>query len=267
MLPLSIQISSSKMIPIQDIHYIYEIARCMKCSMYVLLRGTLYGFPNDCCCIHEFKLPFVPNTDLIFYDIDKNIKDVMEKYNEFFIPEKFPWIALPSYYWDMYINGDIEGNYNNGDDKIILIDKTTLMPIDQIALRRYRQQDDFNTMNMMEQLEGYFYRTQRLYDPIIFHNMENHPIIRKIYDNRANIGRQLLHLESSTINVAMYLYKGLFSLNKLDSLDIEVRMDSEYTNTFMATFTTTRKKNPIKLNNYSIPEFKERIHTMFMNLI
>ena len=83
---LQIQTSSSDMIPITDMRYIFDLARCSKCQMFILSKATnkLYGASDDCCSIHEIDVPFLVNTDLMFR-VDPETKAIIDKYDTFFI--------------------------------------------------------------------------------------------------------------------------------------------------------------------------------------
>ena len=124
MMQLNIQTSSSEMVPISDFQYLCDLAKCSKCQMFTVLRSTnkLYGANDDCCCIHEVDIPFLVNTDLMFR-LDCIDKDLLTQYKNFFIPEKFNWVILPDYYWDMYIGGDLISEYSYTDDQYIILDK------------------------------------------------------------------------------------------------------------------------------------------------
>lgn len=265
MLQLQFQTSSSNMIPITDFKYIYELARCSKCTAFVLLKSTnaLYGFDGDCCCIHEIQVPFQVNTDLIFRT-DTIAKDLINRYDNFFIPDKFNWVILPEYYWPMYAGGDIETVFSDGI--YILIDKTTKQPIEQFHMYKALPNNDFMYITLISQLTNFFLRVQTLNPiPETFGGMQDDPIIRKIYDGKAVMGRSLVHLKNDNMDVAFYLYKGLFTLNKADILNIDIRFDMLDSNTFMASFRPIKKRNPMSRDDYGVP-FQEVIHCMFVNI-
>lgn len=265
MLQLQFLTSSSNIFLIRDFKYIYELARCSKCTAFVVLRdtNTLYGFDGDCCCIHEIHIPFQVNTDLIFR-VDNIPKDIINQYENFFIPEKFNWVILPDYYWSMYAGGDIETVFTDGI--YILIDKNTKQPIEQFHMYKALPNNDFMYMTLMQQLDNFFFRSQTINPvPEIFNEVQDDPVIRKIYDGKAIMGRSLVHLKNDRIDIAFYLYKGLFTLNKADILNIEIRFDLLNTSIFMASFRPIKKRNPMTRNDYGVP-FQEVIHCMFVNI-
>lgn len=269
MIALQIQTSSSELIPISDFRYIYELARCSKCQMFILLKSTnkLYGASDECCCIHEISIPFQVNTDLMF-KIGCIPKGFMDKYGEdsFFVPDNFNWTILPSYYFEMYKSGDIYSEYSFEELRYILKDKCTKQPIDQIPMSDLRMNVDFAFQTMMVQLEGFLNRTRYLTNPIQFTGLQDHPIIRKVYDNKTSAGSSIVPLEYNGDKIVLSFYKGMFSLNKGDSLDLDIRFDSMNRNLFMATFKPLKKKNPMsafKMYNY---HYNEVIHCMFRNL-
>ena len=265
MIQMHFQTSSTSLIPITDFHYIYELARCAKCPNYILLKSTntLYGFSTDCSCIHEIYVPFQVNTDLTF-GFESVKKEILD--NEgFFIPDKFCWFILPNKYWNMYINDQIKCEFDLGLDRYDLYD-TNGQQIECIPMSPYRIEINFTYQKMIQQLEGFMNKLYYLDNPIIFQNMQDNEIIRYIYDNKISIGRSLLKLNSSNINVALYIYKSMFTLAKSDTLDIEIRFDKFQSNLFMATFKPHKKRNPIAIHNpYGVP-FNEKIHCMYVNI-
>lgn len=267
MLRLSLLTSSSEMVSISDFHYLYDLARCSKCQMFTLVRATnkLYGASDDCCCIHEIDVPFLVNTDLMFR-IDTVDKDLLDNTKSFFIPDKFNWVILPDIYWDMYIGGDLVSEYSYELDQYIIIDKTTHQPIQQIQMYKYRPCSDFGRITFNEQLEGLFQRMQTVSNPITFVGIHDHPIIRKAFDSKAAMGRFLCRMTNEYTDIAFYFYKGLFSLAKADTLDLDVRFDIFRNTEFMAIFKPKKKKNPLLFNTYGVA-FQERIYCMFQNII
>lgn len=268
MLQLQIQTSTSKMIPISDLRYLYELARCSKCTMFILLKSTnkLYGTTEDCTSIHEIDIPYLVNTDLMFRLDQFDSTKIYQDESEYFIPNEFNWVILPSYYWDMYISGDIESCYDPNLDQYVLYDKTIKQPIqDQIQMYKYRDSSDFVRFDFMKQLEGFLLRKRTLGNPEIFTNMQDDENIKKVFENKVSIGRVLCRAKNENIDVLFYLYKSLFSLAKNDTLDLEIRFDRYQTSTFMITFKPKKKKNPLKFNTYGVP-FSEKIHCMFINM-
>ena len=254
---LNILTSSSELNIISDFQYLYELARCSKCQMFVLLASTnkLYGTNDDCSSIHEIDVPFLVNTDLEFR-LDSVDKDMISKTESFFIPDMYPWVILPAYYWEMYKAGDIYTNHDPIKNCFILYDKTTKTPIDQIQMYRHIVKYDYGRNNFISQLDH----------PHTFYKMEQHPMIRKSYDSKAAMGRFLCRFTNDSIDVAVYFYKGIFTLGKSDTLDIDIRFDRYNRNQFMATYKPKKKKNPLTFNTYGVP-FSEKVHCMFRNYI
>ena len=268
MIRLSIQTSSSNMIPITDFLYLYDLAKCSKCQMFIVLKSTnkLYGASDDCCAIHEIDIPFLVNGDLEFR-LDSINKDLIFTHENYFVPNEFPWVILPSYYWEMYIGGDIYADYDSDKDIFNLYDKTTKGYLTgQIQMYKRRVQFDAGRNTFVGQLFGYLNRLPHLHNPYTFTGMEKHPNIRHAFDNKAAMGRILCRLNSDNIDVLLYFYKGLFSLAKTDTLEIDIRFDKLSSSEFMATYRPKKKKNPLTSNKYGIP-FSERIHCMYRNLI
>lgn len=263
---LQFQTSSTEMIPIRDFHYLYELARCSKCQSFVVLKSTnkMYGASDDCSCIHEIFIPFEVSTDL-YFRVELEYKDIIPKYKEFFIPEQFPYVIVPDYYWEMYIGGDIEATFIPDYNQYILIDKTTGEMIDQIQMSRTIENLDYMRKNMLNQIECMLRRFNTLEPPVTFTEMEKNESIRKVYDNKTSIGAVLLKLQVGNKLAIMYIYKGMYSLAKADMLDIDIQFDRFETNLFMATFRPKKKKNPMTLNTYGMP-FYEVIRCMYTNL-
>lgn len=264
---LNILTSSSDLNIISDFQYLYELARCSKCQMFILLARTnkLYGASDDCSSIHEIDVPFLVNTDLEFR-LDSVDKDMISKVDSFFVPDKYPWVILPSYYWDMYKGGDIYASYDSFKDVFILYDKTTNSPIDQVQMYKHVVKYDYDRNNFINQLDHYFNRLYTLDIPYNFYQMHQHPMIRKAYDSKAAMGRFLCRFTNEIIDVAIYFYKGIFTLGKSDTLDLDIRFDKFNTNQFMITYKPKKKKNPITFNKYGVP-FREVIYCMYINII
>lgn len=248
-----------------DLKYLYDLGRCSKCQMFILLQSTnkLYGFSDDCCCIHEIDIPYKVDTDLMFRldEIDKDALLVSD--NKYFIPTDFNWVILHEDYWEAYIGGDLYCEFDPYFNNFIVKDKNTLKPIPQFMTHKYRDSDDYMMHNVFMQLSGYFNRQHTLDSMIEFTGLESNPVVRTIFDSKASIGRQLLVLDNS---ILIYLYKGLFSLNKADSLSVQIRFDKFEKNTFLATYCPKKKKNPLMENSYGAP-FVERIHCMYLNMV
>ena len=231
-----------------------------------MLKNTnkLYGASDDCSSIHEIDIPFLINTDLEFR-LDSIDKNTIMQHESYFIPDRFPWVIIPSYYWDMYIGGDIVSKYDEESDIFILYDKTTKQPIEQIQMYKRRVISDSARNSFIQQLSAFLNRLSILSTPIIFNNMESHPVIRKAYDNKVSMGRFLVRLTKNDIDILLYFFKGLFSLNKSDTLDIEIRFDCYNKHEFMATYKPMKKKNPLTFNRYGV-SFSEKIHCMYINM-
>ena len=265
---LSIQTSSFDLVEITDFKYIYDLARCSKCKVFTMLKQTnkLYGSDGDCCTIHEIDIPFLINTDLQFvYDSDID-KGVVQKYNSFFVPEKFPWVILPSVYWEMYIGGDIYSELSIECNREILYDRTTKQPIDQIQMYTQRYHRDYQRNVFDNQLSNFLMRLYTLAAPHTFYNMEKDEMIRKVFDSKSIMGRFLCRFKNEYIDVAVYFYKGIFSLAKSDTLELDIRFDKFNTRQFMITYRPKKKKNPVSDNRYGVP-YRESIHCMYVNLI
>lgn len=264
---LQLLTSSSELIPISDFQYIYDLAKCSKCQMFVLLKATnkLYGASDDCSSIHEIDVPFLVNTDLEFR-LDTVDKELISKCDSYFIPYNYPWVILPSYYWDMYIGGDIYAEFSDDYDLYVLYDKTTKQPIQQIQMYKHRVQYDRGRNYFIGQLSNFLARLTMLLPPHTFTEMEKHPTIRKAFDSKAAMGRFLCRFTNDYIDVALYFFKGLFSLSKSDTLEIDIRFDKFNSKEFMATYRPKKKKNPITFNRYGVA-FREQIHCMYKNIL
>lgn len=263
---LQFQTSTSEMIPIRDFHYLYELARCSKCQSFVVLKKTnkMYGASDDCSCIHEIFIPFEVSTDLYFRMEPEN-KDMVSKYKEYFIPDQFPYVIVPDYYWEMYKAGDIESMFIPDYNQYILLDRTTGQMIDQIQMSRTIENLDYMRMNMLSQIEGMLNRFNTLEPVTTFTNMEKNESVRRVYDNKTSIGSVFLKLQVGNRMAIMSIYKGMYSLAKADSLDIDIQFDRFQSNLFMATFRPKKKKNPMNLDTYGMP-FYEVIRCMYINV-
>ena len=251
---------------LHNFKYIYDLAKCSKCQMFILLKQTnkLYGASDDACCVHEIDVPFLVDTDLVFR-VSKEVTDLVSNYENYFIPEKFFWVILPDYYWDMYVAGDLDSIYDADKNSFLIIDKSTLLPIEQIQMYKFQRAEDYEICNFESQLEGLLRRRLTLSEPECFTNMEQHPVIREVFDSKVSIGSKLCRLKNENIDVQFYFFKTMFSLAKSDTLDIEIREDRYSTNMFMATFLPKKKKDPLTFNTFGVP-FKEQIHCMYLKL-
>jgi len=256
---------NSGMIPIADFKYLYELAKCSKCQMFILKDNVLYGASDECASIHEIPVPYQTNTDLMFR-VDMVPKDMLDQYDTFFIPSDFDWVILPSYYWNMYIAGDLEALYSPEIDQYVVLDKTTKMPIQQIFINKYRSVDDFARKRMITQLDAYFNRTKTLLPRYEFRDIHTNPAIQYIFESKTIAGESLVHLSDGNKNVAFYLFKGMFTLGKSDVLHVDIRFDAFDSNLFVASFKPVKKKNPMTLKTYGVP-FSEQIHCMYINLV
>ena len=256
--------SNSGMIPIRDFRYLYELAKCSKCQMFILKDNILYGASDEAAAIHEIPVPYQTNTDLMFR-VDTIPKDIFDQHDTFFIPEQFSWVILPAYYWDMYIAGDLECLYNPEINQYMILDKTTKIPIQQIFVDKVRAIDDFGRKKMIAQLDGYLNRIRTLLPRYEFKDVHLNPVVQYIFDSKAIAGESLVYLDDGNKKVAFYLFKGMFALSKSDVLNLDVRFDAFDSNLFVASFKPIKKKNPMSLKTYGVP-FSEQIHCMYINL-
>ena len=271
---LNLLTSSSELNPIQDFKYIFDLARCSKCSIFLLIKNTnkLYGAGNSCDTIHEIDVPFLVNTDLYFtMPSDKEDKDIVDKYESFFIPDKFRSVILPSIYWDAYRAGDLYAKYEDEicEPRFIICDKSTKQPIEQLnTIPIVRTESYYLYSTIMNQVEGLFRRFSTVdKDPIVYTNIHLNETIRSSYDGKTSIGRVLCKLDiPDGRKIGFYFYKSLVPLAKADSMDLEIRFDRVFKSDFLATFKPKKKKNPLTFNTYGVP-FSEKVHCMFRNYI
>lgn len=264
---LEILTSSSVLNTINDFQYIYDLAKCSKCQIFALLKSTnkLYGAIDDCSSIHEIDVPFLVNTDLEFY-FDPKYRDLIPQFEGFFVPAQFPWVIIPTYYWEMYLAGDIISQYIEEEEVFVLFDKSTMQRIPQVQMYKKLQNYDRQRMYFIRQLEGLFNRMPYLGPIHTFENMHLHPTIKEAYDAKAAAGRFLCRFTNASIDVMIYFYKSMFSLSKSDTLDIDIRFDLFNTKEFLAIYRPKKKKNPVSSNRYGVP-YIERIYCMYLNII
>ena len=140
------------------------------------------------------------------------------------------------------------------------------MPIQQIFVNKVRAINDFDRKKMITQLDAYFNRTRTLLPRYEFRDIQNHPVIKYIFESKSIAGESVVHLSDSNMNIAFYLFKGMFSLSKSDVLHVDIRFDAFDSNLFVASFKPIKKKNPMTLKTYGVP-FSEQIHCMYINLV
>ena len=261
---LEIRTSTSDMMhPIKDFKYIYDLARCSKCKYFIYLKQTnkLYGIQREFSSIHEIDVPFLLDTDLKFATVDPADKDVLD-YEEYFIPEGTHCI-IPSAYWNLFVAGKIREVVDGG--RLILIDDqgNRLKQIYTCDTPLYHDKIYFM---FMQQLENLLYRQSVSLEkrPHIFRGVETMEQFVTAYNAKTADGSFPIRLTNSEIDVSFYFFKGMVSLTKSDTLDIEIRIDRFRRNEFVATFIVNKKKNPLIYNTYGVP-FTERIHTDFVN--
>ena len=271
---LDILTSSSELNPIQDFKYIFDLARCSKCSVFILLKSTnkLYGAGNSCETIHEIDVPFLVNTDLYFtMPTDKEDKAIIDRYESFFIPDKFNYTILPSIYWEAYKAGDLIEKFEDEicEPRFILYDKSTMQPIEQFPTIPLIRTDSYYLFTtIMNQVEGLFRRFSTVdRNPIVYPNIHLNETIRSSYDGKTNIGRVLCNLLTPDgRKIGFYFYKSLVPLAKADTMDLEIRFDRMFKSDFLATFKPKKKKNPLTFNTYGV-SYSEKVHCMFRNYI
>lgn len=249
-----------------DFNYILNLAKLSKCDYFITRNNKLYCAEEGSSIIHEFDIPFLLPNDIEFEISKDELKAILDKYEYYFIPDAFPYVLLPSIYWDMYIAGDIYSEFVAGAD-YMLFDKTTKQPLEQVRVRTVMYSYFKNIFNIV--FNGFVARQFTLSNPYRFPNMQENEQIRKVLDGKTVDGASLCVFDLADANnskIAFCLYKGLFSLTKADSLDIEIRFDRFKTKEFMASFIVYRKKNPIKNNKYGA-RLIETVHVMYVNLV
>lgn len=262
---LEIQTSTSDMMkPIRDFRYIYDLARCSKCKYFILLKKTnkLYGIQRDFCSIHEIDIPFIVETDLKFETVDPADKDVLE-YEEYFVPEGCNSI-IPSIYWIPYITGKLRQIVNETSGRCELIDESGNR-LKQIYMTDTPAYYDKIYALFMEQLERFLIRQAiALEAPHVFRNIHQDEQFINAYEAKTADGSFPMRFTNEYIDLSFYFFKGMASVTKSDTLDLEIRLDRFHRNEFVVTFCVNHKKNPLVYNPYGVP-FVERIHTAFIN--
>lgn len=257
---LQIQTSSSELFSISDFKYLYELARCSKCQMFTVLKSTnkMYGADEGQFPIHEIDIPFLVNTDLVFRT-DLAYKEIMNTYNNFFVPDKFHHIIIPVEYWNNYISNNLDQRYIPELDKFEVFDKITNQAIPQLYM--FKNRLDYYRRDFDIMLEGFFMRQHTLLPPITLSQIQNDTILQEVRDGKTSNGAKLCELDLNGIPIRFFFYKSLFSLAKSDTLDVDIRFDAFNSNIYMMTFKPKKKKNPLNITTYGVP-FSERIHTM-----
>lgn len=265
--------SISNLCPIYNFKFYLELARCSKCQLFILSKATnkLYGSYSTFCCIHEIDIPFMVETDLVF-KLDEVDKEILSNNEDFFIPEDFNYVLLPTKYWDNYIKGELKSVYDKIDGIHKIVDKSN-KSIEQIRIfntdftQNYEYQIFFNQLNL-------YLNNLYLYEkPIYITNLESNSSIRNIFDNKVSRGVEYCTLNCGDRKVTFSVFKNLFYLSKSDKLDIEIRFKKYSCNKFfILTFIIKKKKNLFNYNNISnnYPDkeyfFKEKVHVMYLNI-
>ena len=263
MIRLDVLTSNSDLYRINDFGYILSLAKSSKCQIFAMLKCTnkLYGATSDSCCIHEIDIPFLINSDLVFI-LNDDAKELIDSFDgDYFIPAMFDNAIIQDIYWNDYSNNNLIRDFFTME---IMKNKNRIPQI-PIYNPKYPP-SDIKIMQFLTQLEGLFNRIPDVPTPILFTNMESNQYIRKAYDNKISEGRVLCKLFHNDLPILFYFYKGMFSLNKSDTLNIEIRFSVSNPRLFMAVFIPKKKRSPIKNNKYGLP-FSEKIYCMYINLI
>lgn len=257
--------SSSELNEISDFKYIYNLAVCTKCNMFIALKSTnkLYGSNPESGIIHEVDIPFLLNSDIEFRVIKGLYESAIEKYESFFIPEAYPWIIIPTVYWDMYRNGDIVSIYSNDTD-YLLYDRNTNQLLDQVQMHPVLY--SFERTVFLNHIESYLRRLPVLGYPITIHGIHNDPTVKKVFTGKTTDGATLCTLTEGNLTVSVFLFKGIFNMAKDDTLDVDIQFDKFNSREFMATFKPIKKKNPLKSSKYGVP-FREVIRVMYIDVM
>lgn len=251
-----------------DLWYIYECARISKMKfLYVdYISGKMYGIADEAFGIHEMNLPFLNNTDLLLYApiLDK---DIIKKYEQFFIPIEFNWAIIPVYYWDMYKAGDIEVNFDISIPRAVLIDKTTKLPIECIYMRNMDQEIQFHMFITV--IDRFFMRKSRWINPIYIKNFHTNPsIINGFFEQKTTFGSFIINIYRDDLkrNIPLTFFKGMIPLNKSDTMDAELYIDSYKKGDYMLVLYPKKKKDPIIGNKYGVP-FSDVAYYCYTDLI
>lgn len=260
---------------IENFNYIYELAKCSKCQMFMLIKNSdsLFGGSDDCCCIHEIKMPFCSTVNLLFRT-DSIDTELFCKYNNFILMDNQYDILIPDCYIDKYCNDELKVIYC--EDKYVVIDNDNniieQLPLmkdknKQIFMYEFKAWIDFDMLNFIKQVNGLIARFNNLLPGELFIDAHLDENIRNVFDSKVSIGRVMCRFTKNTTDVAFYMYKGLFSLAKADSLDILIRFDKAFpSKIFMASFILRKKKNPISSKLFNL-KYQEYVHCLLINLI
>lgn len=253
---------------INDVKYIYECARVTKQkNVFVSKRDNcLYMTSDTFCGIHVVKLPFLVNSDMIIYMGFFN-NSVFEHHENFFIPDKFPLVLIPEYYWEMYKNGDIiqfpiDPSTGTGS----IVDKHTLKEIEYIQMTN--EYSIYNTSQFLYHLDRYLSSLCSWCNPSSYPNFHtNKDLINGFFDQKTIYGNFLINFYKHDIgrNIPITFFKGMISLNKSDKLDIEIFSNKNRKNIFLLVMHPRKAKNPIKGNKYLEP-FYEDVYYAFREL-
>lgn len=238
-----------------DLWYICECARITKMKfMYLDAKNNkLYGIGDEAFGIHEMNLPFLSNIHLTMYmpAIDKNI---VKKYDQFFVDHHFPWAIIPIYYLDMFKAGDIIVDFDMNIPRAILLDKTTKLPIECIYIRNLNQDIQFDMFNRT--LDAFLTRRYRWYNPIYIKDIHKDPnIINGFFNQKSTFGGFIVNIYRKDLNkqIPLTFFKGMIPLNKSDTMDAELYLDRYNKTNYMLVLYPKKKKDPIVGNKYGIP--------------
>lgn len=250
-----------------DLAYIYECARVCRQKLICIssIDNTMYATNEEPCGIHEIKLPFATNTDLLLVSgINSTNCTVANSYDKFFIPDQFPWAIVPEYYWDMYRAGDIVTQYDIEADLFILYDKSTMKPIDVIY--RYKATQEMLLKTFIDVLDGFFIRRFRCINPIQIKDLHLDSVFQNgFFEQKSIFGGFNVILDYYGKRIPLTFYKGMIALTKSDKLDAIIYEDGYIKGIYIVELNPIKKKDSIKGNKYGIP-FSEKAYFCYKGI-
>lgn len=257
--------NSQHLVEINDFPYIADLCRISKCRYFFLHQATnsMFGVRDDICTLHQIPIPYAIHTDLLFRNglLDP---EVLNKYSDYFVPEKFPWTIVPTAHYEAYKQGLFYTFERKGYGQLMLARSDTHELLEYFPTLKIH--DEFVVPLFMSQLDGFFTRMQRCGPAYTFTDMEKDPVVRKVYDAKTSEGRSILKLKCGDQWAAFYIYKSMFPLNMNDKLTIQVRFDKLFRNEMLISFYPKRKNSPLARNTYRTP-YSQITHMCHLNLV
>lgn len=253
-----IRINRSDAIVIHNFYEIVKIAKTLKgCKLFLLsLDGYMYGIVEDFSQAKYVKVPeeYIQSFNFVFrIDSIKKDNDIEINKNYLFFPNNVDtnWFLISEDIEFNYLQQSI--NFNIGDNDELCNDefkldlKTDLDDniINKIIPIYFPKSDkiiDYNSLNDI--VKGVKY-INTLPISFTYNNFQTNEIVSDIDSHKVNYGRRFLTLKNGNKKYIMSLDKNIITLNKNDTVDMDILDNPFNKSIYHAIFRIHKHKNPI----------------------